>query len=113
MNAEVDLFNLVPEELLKQLRSLQPVLFNADRLSILLDSYPGTQQFTQLMADLGLTSGALATHLKALSEAGLVKTFKESQGTKEKTAVIITPDGYKAAERFFNVICRIGVISYV
>lgn len=63
-----------------------------------------TLSFSALKELLNLTDGNLATHLKALDEAGYVSFVKEFIGRKPNTNYTVTPEGKEAFEKHLNVL---------
>jgi DNA-binding MarR family transcriptional regulator len=53
---------------------------------------------------LNLTDGNLATHVKALEEAGYLLVKKEFIGRKPNTLYSVTADGRKAFEQHLSVL---------
>jgi len=99
----VEEFSLKPERLLKQLLELPSVLFNPHRIGIMVELYhAGAADFPQLAHDLGITPGALATHLKALASERLVESKREQVESRVRTTFIITAKGLSAIEQMFS-----------
>jgi DNA-binding MarR family transcriptional regulator len=106
--AVVEEFSREPERLTKELLQQPLVLFNPHRIAIMLELYhAGVAEFPQLRHDLGLTDGALATHLKALGGEGLIEARREQVGPRTRTAYIITRGGISAVDRMFSTMCEI------
>lgn len=107
--ALVEEFSREPERLTRELLQQPLVLFNPHRIAIMLELYhAGGGEFPQLRHDLGLTDGALATHLKALGAEDLVEARREQVGPRTRTAYIITREGISAVERLFSTMCKIN-----
>jgi DNA-binding MarR family transcriptional regulator len=60
--------------------------------------------FNSLKELLNLTDGNLATHVKALEEAGYLSVQKEFIGRKPNTVYMVTLDGKKAFEDHLSVL---------
>ena len=60
--------------------------------------------FNSLKDLLNLTDGNLATHVKALEEAGYLLVKKEFIGRKPNTLYSVTADGRKAFEQHLSVL---------
>lgn len=60
--------------------------------------------FNSLKELLNLTDGNLATHVKALEEAGYLSVQKEFIGRKPNTLYLVTADGRKAFEDHLSVL---------
>jgi DNA-binding MarR family transcriptional regulator len=60
--------------------------------------------FNSLKELLNLTDGNLATHVKALEEAGYLLVQKEFIGRKPNTLYSVTADGRKAFEEHLSVL---------
>lgn len=60
--------------------------------------------FNSLKELLNLTDGNLATHVKALEEAGYLTVQKEFIGRKPNTVYMVTTDGKKAFEDHLSVL---------
>jgi hypothetical protein len=60
--------------------------------------------FNSLKELLNLTDGNLATHVKALEEAGYLLVQKEFIGRKPNTLYSVTADGQKAFEQHLSVL---------
>jgi DNA-binding MarR family transcriptional regulator len=60
--------------------------------------------FNSLKELLNLTDGNLATHVKALEEAGYLLVQKEFIGRKPNTLYSVTADGRKAFEQHLSVL---------
>ena len=60
--------------------------------------------FNSLKELLNLTDGTLATHVKALEEAGYLSVQKEFIGRKPNTLYLVTADGRKAFEDHLSVL---------
>ena len=60
--------------------------------------------FNSLKELLNLTDGNLATHVKALEEAGYLSVQKEFIGRKPNTVYMVTTDGKKAFEDHLSVL---------
>ena len=92
-----------------ELRQLPPSLFNANRIGIMLEIYSaGGVDFVQLKRDMELSDGALATHLKYLTNDGLISGKKEQVGSRQRTAYLITQKGVQAIERFLADFKRVS-----
>lgn len=70
--------------------------------------YASAVEFAQLKYDLGLTDGALATHIKTLAGQGLIESKREQVGPRTRTTFIITKQGISALEGLFQNLQRIG-----
>ena len=60
--------------------------------------------FNSLKELLNLTDGNLATHVKALEEAGYLSVQKEFIGRKPNTLYLVSADGRKAFEDHLSVL---------
>ena len=58
--------------------------------------------FTELKKELGLSDGALATHMKALMRDELVKDQGVIDGGRTRTAYLTTEKGHKAVEALLD-----------
>jgi len=97
-----DDLDLEREQHVRLLLEQPDVLFNRHRFAIMLELYHvGGVDFSQLMHDLNLSEGALATHLKALERDRLLNTKKESTGTRSRVISHITKAGMVAVENMY------------
>jgi DNA-binding MarR family transcriptional regulator len=102
-------FSEEPRRLLEQLLEQPSAFFHPQRLAIMAEMYySSAAEFTQLRRDLGLTDGALATHLKALASQGLIEPKREQIGSRTRTAFVITKEGIAATEKLFQNFRAIG-----
>lgn len=69
--------------------------------------YASAVDFSQLRHDLGLTDGALATHIKALANEGLIESKREIVESRVRTGYIITKKGISAFEQLLKVFCEL------
>jgi len=67
----------------------------------------GEVDFNTLKRELGLTDGNLATHLRKLEEAGVVRYRKTFVGRRPRTYYSLTPEG---RERFVEYLERLEEI---
>ena len=67
----------------------------------------GEVDFNTLKRELGLTDGNLATHLRKLEEAGVVRYRKTFVGRRPRTYYSLTPEG---RERFVEYLERLEKI---
>lgn len=104
-----DVFNREPEIFLKEICQQSSVLFNPARVAIMIELYhAGSVDFGQLKRDLELSDGALAAHLKALEEEELIKSRKESDGSRARKEQAITPKGITSLEKMISLFEKIG-----
>jgi DNA-binding HxlR family transcriptional regulator len=99
----------VPADLLQ----MPVTLFNPHRLAIVLELYnTGSADFPQLKHDLGLTDGALASHLKVLVADGLIEVSKEKErdGSRERTGYLITARGMQTFEKMLESFKRLSQV---
>jgi DNA-binding HxlR family transcriptional regulator len=102
--ATEELFSQRPETILNDLFDTPNELFNKQRLAIMLELYcAGGVDFPQLKRDIrGITDGALASHLKTLTDTELVAPRIERVGSRERTTYIITKKGVISVENLFK-----------
>jgi len=83
----------LPDRLLDLPRSL----FHPDRFRIMFELYnTSTADFPQLMRDLHLSEGALATHVRALEKDKLIKPKPGEVGGRKRTGYLLTRKGVDA-----------------
>jgi len=108
MSVAEESFDLKTKHSLKDLLQQPSVLFNPHRIAIMVELYcAGAVDFAQLKYDLGLTDGALATHLKALGNEGLIESKREPVESRVRTGYVITKKGISAVEQMFKILCEI------
>ena len=102
--ATEEAFSQRPETILNDLFDTPSELFNKQRLAIMLELYcAGGVDFPQLKRDTrGITDGALASHLKALSDSELIAPKTERVDSRERTTYIITKKGVFSVEKLFK-----------
>jgi len=83
------------------------VFFERTRLSIvtLIDQRQGIS-FNGLKGVLGISDGALYSHLQKLIEAGYVSRRKELAGDIAQTVYSLTPDGSRAFHEYLSFLQR-------
>jgi len=102
-------FSLAPERYVKQLLDEPTILFNQHRIAIMLElCQAGAVDFPQLIRDLGISDGALATHLKALIGEGLIESKRERVESRDRTTFIITKKGLSSVQSLFRTLYEIG-----
>jgi len=101
-------FHRIQEQKRKQqaiMRSIQPKLFNPERLAIMKILYQLREaEFKDLQNDLGLSAGNLASHFRALERLGYVSFAKDFVGRKQRTIYRLTPQGRHAFREFVRVV---------
>lgn len=81
----------------------ETLLFNKYRLIIMtLLAKNKKLSYKELKFALSTTDGNLATHLRKLEDAGLIKVHKTFEGRRPKTTYEITENGRKQLETFLN-----------
>ena len=87
------------------MRSIQPKLFNPERLAIMKILYQLREaEFKDIQEDLGLTAGNLASHFRALEQLGYVAYSKDFVGRRQRTIYKLTPEGKKAFREFVRIL---------
>lgn len=82
-------------------RELDEVIHVRSRLGIVAAlNVTAEAEFTQLKQVLGLTDGALGTHLRKLEEVGYVSFEKDFVGRKPRTRCRLTPKGKAAFQAY-------------
>ena len=80
---------------------IESLLFNKHRLVIMvLLSKNKKMSYNSFKAAMEITDGNLASHLRKLEEAGLIRVDKSFEGRKPKTVYHITPKGEKELKKF-------------
>jgi DNA-binding HxlR family transcriptional regulator len=94
----------LPDKLLELPRSL----FHPDRFRIMFELYnTSTADFAQLQRDLGLSEGALATHVRTLERDGLIEPKPEQVGGRKRTGYLLTKKGVDAIITFLDDFAKI------
>ncbi len=90
------------------IESLDPLFHDRARFGIMVVLLKnGEVDFNTLKRELGLTDGNLATHLRKLEEAGVVRYRKTFVGRRPRTYYSLTPEG---RERFVEYLERLEKI---
>ncbi|MHA2296471.1 MAG: transcriptional regulator [Candidatus Hodarchaeales archaeon] len=89
------------EKDLKTILELDDVVHSPVRLAILIFLLPlGEITFTTILKTLDLTGGNLASHLKKLEQANLVKVHKKFVDARPTTIVLLTDKGRTAVTEY-------------
>ena len=90
------------------IEGLDPLFHDRARFGIMVVLLKnGEVDFNTLKRELGLTDGNLATHLRKLEEAGVVRYRKTFVGRRPRTYYSLTPEG---RERFVEYLERLEKI---
>ncbi len=90
------------------IEGLDPLFHDRARFGIMVVLLKnGEVDFNTLKRELGLTDGNLATHLRKLEEAGVVRYRKTFVGRRPRTYYSLTPEG---RERFVEYLERLEEI---
>lgn len=83
------------------LLDLPSTLFHRARVLLMNILYKfGPVDFRDMKHDLKLTAGNLASHIRALKDAGYIQEYKEFVGTRPRTSYQLTEKGVRAFRDF-------------
>jgi len=96
------------DDIYKEIAELDKVIHERTRLAIMTLLYHHREvSFNYLKQALGTTEGNLATHLKALEDAGYIEVIKRFRGKRPETVYRIPDSGREAYEKYLRSLKRL------
>jgi DNA-binding HxlR family transcriptional regulator len=89
--------------------SIHPLLCDRVRLAIMVQLLhtERSEDFSGLLASLGLTKGNLSSHLRKLEDAGLISVKKEFVERKPRSSYLLTKRGNAALKEYIETIEKV------